>query len=272
MVLLYTPLFSQTSTPEISLKIIRLEKTSGDKYNLQFSAEYNGSDPALFKDNLINIPRETQIIEGIALQSRIDEKDFLYSETMLDLNKNNSYDDVYTVKTKKRDIFIDNVNIHPLFVKAGKRIIFTPLKEGNTLNINKITQSGRPFTLHSYNRETGEIKMGFGPDNQDIEFLKLPNAQVMIEVIPDRENDSPGITIDGTDKFTGTTNEKISYFPGDFHRPRISAFKHLLLKNGTVKGDFTFTNPGIKSLVRITLFFSISGRICIFDTKTVVIE
>ncbi len=271
-ILAYSPLFSQSGVPEISLKITKFEKTGNGNYTLEFSAEYRGPDPSIFKNNPVYVPREEKIIEGIADKSRIYEKDFLFSETKLDLNRNNTFDEIYPVTGTNRDTFINGIKIYPLIAEAGRKEVYTPLKPDGSKNTNKISGSGRPFTLHYFNRETEEMKIGFGPENSEFTFFNLPNSQVMIEIIPDTENDNPTISIEGIETYTGITNEKISFFPGNYYRPRITGFLHLPLKQGSTAGKFTIKANNLKSLVRITLFFSISGRICIFDTKAVLTE
>lgn len=271
-ILAYLPLFSQTGTPEVSLKITKFEKKGNGNYTVEFSAEYRGPDPSIFTDNTVYIPREETIIEGVAVKSGIYESDFLFSQTKIDLNGNNRLDDIYYITEKNRDTYIREIKIDPLLPSAGRKKVYTPLKQDGSKNTNKISDSGRPFTLHYYDRETGEIKTGFGPENSDFSFFNLPNSQVMIEIIPDTENDTPAITIEGIETYSGITNEKISYFQGSHYRPRTTGFLHLPLKQGSNSGEFTIKTNSLKSLVRITLFFSISGRICIFDTKAVLAE
>lgn len=268
----FLPLFAQSGNPEISLKITKFEKTGNGYYKLEFSAEYKGPDPSIFGNNPVYVPREEIIIEGIADKSRVYEKDFLFSETKLDLNGNNSFDDIYPVTGKNRDTYIKGVKIYPLLTSAGRIEVYTPLKPDGSKNTNKIADSGRPFTLHYYNRETEELKIGLGPENSEFTFFNLPNSQVMIEIITDTEKDTPEITIEGIETYSGITNEKIPLFPGSYYRPRITGFLHLPIKHGSTTGTFTLKANDMKSLVRITLFFSISGRICIFDTKAVLTE
>jgi hypothetical protein len=271
-ILTSSPLLSRQPSPEISLKITKFEKTGDGEFTLEYSAEYRGPDPAIFKNNQVYLPRDQIIIEGIADKSKIYEKNFLYSESKLDLNGNDKFDDIYPVTTENRDIYIRGIKVYPLLPGAGTKKIFTPLKPDNTINTNKITESGRVFTLYFYKKETGEIKIGLGPENADFPFPGKPNSQVMIEIIPDTENDTPATTIEGIETYSGITNEKISYFQGIYYRPRITGFLHLPLKQGSTSGTFTLKGSDVKSLVRITLFFSISGRICIFDSKAVLTE
>jgi len=270
--LISSQLFAQPGSPEISLKITKFEKTGNGEFTLEYSAEYRGPDPAIFKNNRVYLPLDKKIIEGIADNSKIYEKDFLYSETKLDLNGNNKFDDIYPITTEKRDIYIRGIKVYPLLPGAGTKKIFTPLKPDGTKNTNKITESGQAFTLYFYKRETGEMKIGLGPENEEFPFPGRPNSQVMIEIIPDTENDEPGIEIKGVETYSGITNEKISFFPGDYNRPRISGYQHLNLNQGNNPGTFKLKTGEGKALVRITLFFSISGRICIFDTKAVLTE
>lgn len=272
IVIASSPLFPRTPDPEVSLKITKIEKQKNGKVKLEYSAEYIGPDPAVFENSRIYLPEETTIIEGIADSSEIHENDFLYGRIRLDLNNNSKYDDIYPISVKNRNIYINGKEIYPLLTETGKRTLFTPLKPDGTENINRITDSGPAFTLYYYDRKTGKIKAGIGSDKNEISFLSLPNSQVMIEIIPDIENDSSSGNIDGIKTYYGRTNEIIPFFQGDYYRPRITGYQHLPVKKGTKYGSFTFNTVGAKTFVRITLFFSVTGKICIFDTKSVLIE
>jgi len=61
-------------------------------------------------------------------------------------------------------------------------------------------------------------------------------------------------------------------FPGDYHRPRLTGAKHIPLKEGMNTGTFTIRNQGRPALIRVTVYFAISGRICVFDRRTIMIQ
>lgn len=267
------PLFSQGSSPDISLKITKLSKISDSDYTIEYSVTYKGPDPEIFSSYSVYIPEETHIIEGIAENSAINERDFLFSRLNVDLNRNGSLEDIYTISANNGDIILNEVKLIPLYSKAGNRIIFTPLTSSAESALNRAGRSGRPFTLHSYDRTSGEIIIGLAPDNGDVPFKKLPNAQAVIEIIHDTENpDSINTSIDDARIFRGTTNEKIPDFTDDFHRPRITGTVHIPLKKGVSTGSFTVRNPEKPAFIRVTIYFAISARMSIFDRRTIMIN
>lgn len=267
------PLFSQGSIPEISLKITRLNKITDSDYTLEYSVTYKGPPPEIFSTYSVYIPDEAHIIEGIAENSRISERDFLFSRLNVDLNNNSSLEDTYTISVREGDIFLNDAKLNLLYTKAGNREIFTSRTVSSQPGINRTGAEGRPFTLHYYNRVSGEIKIGLAPENGDISFAELPNAQVVIEIISDTENtDSINTSIDDARIFRGTTNEKIPDFAGDYHRPRLSGARHIPLKDGINTGTFTIRNPDKPALIRVTVYFALTGRMCIFDRRTILIQ
>ena len=267
------PLFSQGSVPDISLKITRLNKISDSDYTLEYTVTYKGPPPEIFSDYSVYIPEESQIIEGTIENSVIRERDFLFSRLNVDLNRNRSLEDIYTISSRGGDVLLNGEKLNPLYSKAGNREIFTPLTTRAELSLNRTGESGRPFTLHSYDRSSGGVKIGLAPEDGDISFAKLPNAQVLIEIISDTENPgSINTSIDNARIYRGTTNENIPDIPGDYHRQRTTGSRHISIKEGINEGSFKFRNPGDAALIRITIFFSVSGRICIFDRKTVILK
>jgi len=267
------PLFSQGSIPEVSLKITKLQKISDAEYMLEYSVTYKGADPEIFSDYPVYIPHEAHIIEGTVENFKIHERDFLFSRRNLDLNRNNNFDDSYTITSRGGDLFLGNRKLNTLYNRAGKVEVFTPLTGTAGDSVNRTGDSGRPFTLHYYNRDKGEIRIGLGPEQGDLTFARLPNAQAVIEIISNTEElSSLNTSIDDTPYYSGTTNEKIPDFPGDYHRPRTTGSRHIAIKEGINEGSFTFRNPGDAALIRVTIFFSLSGRICIFDRKTIIIK
>lgn len=267
------PVFSQNSIPEVSLKITKLQKISDTDYILEYSVTYKGPDPKIFSDYSVYIPEEAQIIEGTVDNSGIHERDFLFTRINVDLNRNRSLEDFYTISSRGGDILLNGTKLNPLYSKAGNREIFTPRTSSAEFSLNRTGESGRPFTLHNYERSSGVIKIGLAPENGDISFAKLPNAQALIEIISDTENPgSINTSIDDARIYRGTTNENIPDLPGDYYRPRTTGSRHIAIKEGINDGSFKFGNPGNRALIRVTIFFSLSGRICIFDRKTVAIK
>ena len=267
------PIFSQSSTPEVSLKITKLQKISDAEYILEYSVTYKGADPKIFSAYPVYIPEEAQIIEGTVENSRVHERDFLFTRINVDLNRNRSLEDIYTISFKGGDILLNGDKLNPLYSKAGNREIFTPLTASVESSLNRTGESGRSFTLHSYDRSSGVIRIGLASENGDISFAKLPNSQVLIEIISDTENpDSINTSIDNARIYRGTTNENIPDFSGDYHRPRTTGSRHIAIKEGINEGSLKFRNPGNRALIRVTIFFSLSGRICIFDRKTIIIK
>ena len=235
---------------------------------VEFILEYtvsNTYEVDLYSDIQITIPFEKQIIQGKIRNNVLSEKDILFSQTDIDLNGDNDYDDSFPVQVYKNSVSINNLILSPVIRKSANYMILYPFIKEN-YNINKITDKGTAFTLRDYTPDSGTITIGLW-NNKNIEFLKFKNNLILIEVVSSHISPERKILIDDATPFEGTTNE-IAVSGGEKCRRFIIA-KNISIKNGTGKDQARIKNITRPFNIRLTYYFGISENLISMTYKII---
>ncbi len=259
--------FSKQKAPEISLSSI-LNPISETSYTIDYKISITGIEPAAFSDQKINFPYESSIIEGMTMNGKLSEKDFLYSERNIDLNNDGDTDDFFPFSYKEGSIIISGSPVNPIIKKNNGNYLLLPSDNKNRENSARVTPEGRPFTIHSFDPQAGKIKAGLNEPADNKIYRDFSNSLLVIEVIPDAEDNLSGIQINGVKPDKGFTNEKI-FTPEGGNRERFFTAFNINLSGNSGSGNAAIDNLRGNFKVRVRYYFSISSRVILFDEKII---
>lgn len=217
----------------------------------------------------IMIPFEKYLIQNIVDNGIIKEKDFLFAQTNVDLNGDNDIEDTFVLKQKNRKLAIENVTLSELTKKTSNYNVYLPYKENGSLNLNRISKNGIPFTLKRNNPVIPLITIGLTPD-AEIEFRKLQNNAIVIEIVPSGQVKKDEIMIDGSKPFTGKTNEK--EITGGETLTRYVTAKNISSEKTVFTDEVKIKNITKPFSIRITYYFNIGDNLILTDQKIITVN
>jgi hypothetical protein len=239
-----------------------------EKSSSEFIVSYtvsNTYDVNLYSDIGVTIPFEKQIIQGIIKNNLLSEKDILFSQTDIDLNGDNDFNDTFPVKIQKNSMSINDIIISPVIRKSVNYQILYPLLKEN-YNINKISDKGPAFTLRDFSPVSGTITIGLWGD-KNTEFIKFKNSLVLIEVVTAETSSGGNILINGDRPFEGTTNET-EITNGEKYR-RFVAAKNIVINNNSGKDEAVIKNISKPFNIRITYCFAVAENLITLTNKII---
>ncbi len=272
ILLLFIIIFSVQGSPENSVPEINfsafLKPVSETGYSIEYNISISSLDASLFMDEKIYYPCETSIIEGIIIDNRINEKDFLYSQRNIDINGDGDTEDSFPFSNSGGILKIAGKDVTPLFRKSNGSLLLTPFDSSNNENIVRITSSGGPFIIYSFNPIIGRIKAGINNKNNEEIFKQFSNSLIIIEIIPNNEFEQQDIKINNVKADRGFTNERI-FSPGGENLTRYFTGINIILKNNSASGKIKIENTEGKFKIRLRYLLAISSRVIIYDEKII---
>lgn len=253
---------------EIEISKCSISEISPAEFLLSYDIK-NSFDTESYSLNKITIPFEKYIIQGNISGRLIKEKDFLFSQKDIDLNKNGSLNDSYQIKTINKVLHINNLIINPIIKTTASYKVLLPFENSGQYNINRINPKGIPFTLRDTSALPEEITIGLN-ENDDIEFRKFDNSLLLIEVITPEKIDGKNLIIDGQSAFPGFTNEK--NLTGGENLYRYAAAKIVTINKNSAKGEIKIGKLQKPFSVRVTYYFSISDNLIIMNQKILMVN
>jgi len=259
IILIFTsPIYPARSEIEISSCSISEVSPSEFILNYQIKNSFDADSYSSFK---VILPFEKYIVQGSISDGMIQEKDFLFSQINLDLNKNGSLNDLYKAHISNKALLIDNKKINSITKTTSNYDVIIPFDNSKNFNTNKISNNGIPFTLRKISILPPEITIGFN-DSGIIEFKTYDNSVIMIEVItPDKQN----FLIDGETPFVGITNERDVTDGENFYR--YAAVKKVPINTNSAKNGFKIGKISKPFSLRVTYFFSITENLILTNQK-----
>jgi hypothetical protein len=135
-----------------------IKPVSDNSYSIEYHVNISGIEASAFMDQKINYPYDASIIEGMILDRKINEKDFLFSERNIDLNGDGDTDDSFPVVYKSDSILINGIRGLPLFRKNNGNYILVPYDSSNRENSIRIKPEGHLLAIQTYEPLAGRIK------------------------------------------------------------------------------------------------------------------
>lgn len=255
------------SNPEITLTA-DLKTVSENSYSIEYKVNISGIETSAFMDQKINYPYNASIIEGMILDRKIKEKDFLFSERDIDLNGDGDTEDSYPVTYKSDSISINGINTIPLFRKTSGSYILIPFDNYNRENSIKIKPEGHLLAIHTYEPLIGRIKAMLAESPDEKIFREFPNSLIIVEIIQNNGEDLADLTINKQKPEKNFTNEKV-FNPGGENLIRHLTGINLNLQNNSSSGSIRIDNITGKFKVRLIYLFSISSRAVILHEKII---
>lgn len=244
-----------------------LSEISPAEYTLSYTVS-NTYETELYSDIPVTIPFEKHIIQGRIKNNYISEKDFLFSQTDIDLNRDNDYEDTFPVSIQKQSLLMNNVLLSLIIRKSANYRILYPF-QNEKYNVNKISDNGIPFTLRDYSPDSGTIMIGLTRD-KNIEFEKFKNSVILIEIVTPGILSEGNILIDGVKPFEGVTNEhEVS---GGEKSGRYVAAKNIFIRNSSGKGEFRIKNIRRPFNIRLEYYFAISENLISMTRKIIEVK
>ena len=253
------------NNPAIALSAV-LNAVSETSYSIDYKVDISGIDASAFMDQKINYPYNASIIEGMIIDRKINENDFLYSERNIDLNGDGDTDDSYPVGYKSDYITINGTRVNPLFRKSGGNYLLVPFDKTGRENSIRLKPEGYLFAIHTYEPLIGKIKAILAESPDGTMFKEFPNSLFIVELIHNNGEDLDNLTINNIRAEQSITNEKI-FSPGGENLKRYFTGINFNLKNNSASGTIKIDNIHEKFKVRLLYLFSISKRTVIINEK-----
>jgi len=248
---------------EIDISKCSVSGTSSSDFVLSYQIK-NSFDDGSYSSLKIVLPFEKYIVQGNIENGKINERDLLYSQINMDLNKNGSVNDSYPIRIVNKTLIINNQKINPITKTTSKYNVLIPFDSTKNFNVNRISSSGIPFTLRNVSVSPAEITIGFN-ENDEIEFRKCENSLLLIEVITPEKMDDKNLQIDGQNPFTGITNEVT--VTGGENSYRYAAVKKIILNKNSASGEIKIGKISRPFSVRVSYFFSLSESLILMNQK-----
>ena len=268
IIILIAVLFSISSAfakNEIEISRCDISAVSSSKFSLNYQIK-NTFDPETISKLQVVLPFEQYILQGTIENGFIIEKDILFSQLNIDLNSDKDPDDQFKAKIQNKILNIDNVQIYPVIKHSANYQALIPFDEKGNQNLNRISKNGLPFTLRNLSSKPAEITIGISSSGE-IEFRKLPNSELLIEIITSDKNAGDTLLIDGQKPVAGYTNEK-DLTNGE-NLSRFTAVKHIPVNNNEAKGSLIISDINRPCLLRITYYCGISESLILFSQKII---
>lgn len=156
----------------------------------------------------IEIPVERLILKGKIEKSIINERDFLYSQRSVDLNRNGSFKGNYRVKQQGHLLIVNRKKIFPYMSKRRYKN-FTLFEQ--KYMIQKFAKKGEPLVLYESNPRDRSMTLGIGTASHPLSIKKIPNPslQVMVAAKVDTIKEKPAFKIEGSENFVSFTNQQL---------------------------------------------------------------
>jgi len=251
--------------PEITLSA-DLKTVSESSYSIEYKVNISGIETSAFMDQKINYPYNASIIEGMILDRKIKEKDFLFSQRDIDLNGDGDTDDSYPVAYKSDSISINGINAIPLFRKSNGSYILIPFNNHSCENSIRIKPEGHLLAIHTYEPLIGRIKAMLAESPDEKIFREFPNSLIIVEIIQNNIEELAGLTINKQKPEKNFTNEKV-FSPGGENLIRHLTGINVNLQNNSSSGSIRIDNITGNFKVRVIYLFSISSRAVILNEK-----
>jgi len=248
---------------EIDISKCSISGTSSSGYVLNYQIK-NSFDDGSYSSLKILLPFEKYLVQGNIADGKINEKDLLFSQINIDLNKNGSVDDSYPVKIVNKTLIINNKKINPITKTTSTYNVLIPFDSTKNFNVNKISSSGIPFTLRNFSTNPAEITIGFN-ENDEIEFRECENSLLLIEVITPEKMDDKNLQIDGQTPFTGITNEVT--VTGGENSYRYAVIKKIIINENSASGEIKIGKLSRPFSVRVSYYFSLSESLILINQK-----
>ncbi len=258
-------LYAGSDTPEISLSA-GIKPLSETSFSIEYNVSVSGIDASSFRDEKILYPYEPTIIEGMVLEGKIIEKDFLYSERDIDLNADGDTDDFFSFIFKNGSPVVAGKIVKQLFSKSNGTYFLVPLDSSNHENIVRLHQHGEPFVILNYDYLVGRIKAGLGDSSQKPLFKEFPNSLLFIEIIQNNDGEPSQVKVNGNSTDIGTTNERDFSFGGENLRRYYTGI-NIPIDNNISAGSVKIDNVSGNFKVRVRYLFSISKRTILMKEK-----
>ncbi len=248
---------------EIEISKCSVSETTSSNFVLNYQIR-NSIDDGSYSSLKIILPFEKYIIQGNIADGKINEKDLLFSQINIDLNKNGSVNDSYPVKIVNKTLIINNKKINPITKATSKYNVLIPFDSSKNFNVNKISSSGIPLTLRDISVSPPEITIGFN-ENNEIDFRECENSLLLIEVITPEKMDEKNLQIDGQTPFTGITNEVT--VTGGENSYRYAAVKKIIINENSTSGEVKIGKISRPFSVRVSYYFSLSESLILMNQK-----
>jgi hypothetical protein len=253
------------NNPVISLSA-DLKTLSETSYSIEYKVNISGIDASAFMDQKISYPYDASIIEGMIMDRKINEKDFLYSERNIDLNGDGDIEDSFPVSYKSDSIAIDGIRVNPLFRKAGGNSLLIPFDSSSRENSIRIKPEGQLFAIHTYEPLIGKIKAMLAESPGTTIFREFPNSLLIVELIHNNGEELDNLTIERKKPEKSFTNEKEFSHGGENLKRSITGI-NLNLQDNFASGTIKIDNIREKFKVRLLYLFSISRRTVLINEK-----
>ncbi len=250
---------------EIEISRCSVSELSPSEFSLIYSIK-NNFDAGSYSNIQVTLPFEQYIFQGSLDSGFLNEKDFLFSQTDVDLNGDSDFSDLFKAKIIKNQLVVHNKKISPVYKTTSNYQVFMPLDENGNYNISRITEKGQSFVLKHCTTANPEVIIGLNPAG-DIEFRKFTNSLILIEVINSDKNIIEKTVIDGQKPFTGITNEK--ELTGGENSYRSAAVKNISINNDIASGEIKIKDIRKPFSVRVTYYFALTGNLILLNQKIV---
>lgn len=254
--------------PEIDISRYAISEISQSGYIIDYQIT-NLFDYESFSKNTITLPFEKYILNGIIENGILKEKDFLFSQLDADLNGNGNSLDSFRIKPTGNMISINETQMTPLIKETANHHVLVPFNKTGEFNTNRISKNGIPFTLRKISADPFEITLGLNITDS-IDFKKLPNSQLLVEIITPDSDTEKNLLIDGQKPFSGFINNR-ELTHGETMK-KFSVVKTAEIKNNISSGRIKIERIQKPFIVLVSYYFAISENLIILKQKTVRVE
>ena len=99
---------------------------------------------------LILLTTEKIFAQGEIANNSLRENDFLYAQMNYDLNNDNDYKDIFSLKKKSGKYYLNGKPLKVIISpKKFRDLYIYSLLENNKLNINQVSKQGLPFIIYN---------------------------------------------------------------------------------------------------------------------------
>lgn len=185
----------------VNLSSMSYKMISPGRYTINFSIHYENLNREILSGLKVPISIEKFLIYGHFPDFKLRENNFLFSEMNFDLNGNGNYSDIYSIKVISKNLSLDNTQIK--YFSSSKKFnqftVFNYYDDKDKLNINKISENGPEFFIHTISYSARSLTAGFGTADEPVKIEEFPNPNVQVLVLSPVKSTSSKIvhSIDG---------------------------------------------------------------------------